>query len=157
MRRFGWLLIQMLVLIFIIWAYGVFGTAFVNVPRDYQWILALLTPYARDMALKLLRKVVYKAAGEAGAENAKSINFLTQHYITTKHAIFLAVIVGGVATPVTSACLMAIDFGKTMQAGWKILKKYKTNQDVEGKFYVQTYSFLEVKINILYFTYLQVM
>ena len=125
----------MLTFLFIIWAYGVFGTAFVNVLQEYQWILALISPLAPYMALKLLRKVTYKAAGQAGFERTRSINFLTQHYITTKHAVFLAVIVGGVATPVTSACLMAVDFGKTMLAGWKILKKFKTNPDVEGKFY----------------------
>ena len=141
----------MLVAIFIFWAYGVFGTAFVNVPRDYQWILALVSPLAPYMALKLIRKVTYKAAGEAGFERTKPINFLTQHYITTKHAIFLAVIVGSVATPITSACLMAVDFCKTMLAGWKILKKYKTNPDVEGKLSTSIYDL--VLIYVCHFHY----
>ena len=42
----------------------------------------------------------------------------------------MAVIVGGVATPATSYCIMAIDFCKAMQKGVKIIKKFRNNPDM---------------------------
>ena len=66
----------------------------------------------------------------------------------------MAVIVGGVATPVTSYCIMAIDFCKAMQKGMKIIKKFRNDpnmnrSDIEGidfKFSVETYFYKSLMI-----------
>ena len=42
----------------------------------------------------------------------------------------MAVIVGGVATPATSYCIMAIDFCKAMQKGMKIIKKFRNDPNM---------------------------
>ena len=125
---------QILVLIVANWGYSVLGSGFVNISEEYQWTLALLTPFIKD----LYSKALY------GAEDNKSIKFLTQHYVITKHAIFLAVMIGGVSTPTTSLCIMAIDFAKTMQSGWKIIKKHKTNPNNEGRYWFQTCPFKDL-------------
>ena len=109
------------------------GSAFVKISEKYQWTLALLTPFIKDLYSKALYGAARKAAG-SGAEDNKSIKFLTQHYVITKHTIFLAVMIGGVSSPTTSLCIMAIDFAKTMQSGWKIIKKHKTNPNIEGRY-----------------------
>ena len=42
--------------------------------------------------------------------SGNSIKILTQHYAYAKHAVFLAVTVGGVATPAINYCIVGIDF-----------------------------------------------
>ena len=134
MRRYLWHLCQMFVHISIILTYGIFGSAFVKVPQDLQWILALACPFVQDLSTKLLTKANNKTVGN-GPYEIGSIKFLIQHYIVTKHTVFLAVIVGGVSTPATSACIMAIDFFRTTRAGWKLIQKHKNGLDVEGMKY----------------------
>ena len=81
-----------------VWGYGVFGSVFTNAPPQYQWILAFVAPFVQDLFSKMLYKVACKSAGE-GSQTNKSIKFLVQHYVISKHTVFMAVIVGGVATP----------------------------------------------------------
>ena len=120
-------------LLLVLWGYAIFGTAFVKVPKHYQWILALLSPFVRDLAAKLMLAVAFKSAGKEN-KGKYSVKFPALHYVTTKHAVFLAIIVGGVATPATSICIMATDFAKTLQSTWKIIRKYKNDpdSDIEG-------------------------
>ena len=58
--------------------------------------------------------------------------------MTTKHAVFLAIVVGGVSTPETTYCLMAVDFIKAMYDGIKIVVKSKkglaSKSDLKGRF-----------------------
>ena len=133
-KRYGWHLCQILVLTVALWVYGLLGSAFVKAPQNIQWILAFLTPFVKDTFSKVLGKVAMKAA-DPGLEERKSIKFFTNHFVITRHTVFLAVIIGGVSTPLTSLCIMAIDFAKAMQAGWRIISKVKANPnvDVEGK------------------------
>ena len=123
---------QMLVLIFLVWVYGVYGSAFVKTPSEYQWILGLVSPLAREAFALLVFKAAFKAAGE-NQRKKESIKLLTQHYAYAKHAVFLAVMVGGVATPTTNYCIIAVDFVEVILEGLKIIKKSKSNPDVEGK------------------------
>ena len=108
-------------MILVISGYGAFGNAFVNVPQEYQWILGLLSPFAKDLSLKPLIKIVYKSAC-LGSTGAKSCKFPVIHYITTKHAVFLAIVVGNVSTPLTTYCIIATDFAKTVYTALKIIR-----------------------------------
>ena len=122
----------MLVLIFLVWVYGVYGSAFVKAPSEYQWILGMISPLVKEVFAMLLFKAAFKAAGE-NQQKKESIKLLTQHYAYAKHAVFLAVMVGGVATSITNYCIIAIDFVEVIFDGLRIVWKYKTNPDVESK------------------------
>ena len=77
--------------------------------------------------------MVYKVANKSsGCEGKESTKYLTQHYVITKHTLFMAVIVGGVANPTTSLCIMVLDFVLTVNGGWSIVKKHKKGFDVKG-------------------------
>ena len=54
--------------------------------------------------------------------------------MTTKHAVFLAIIVGGVSTPVTTYCIIATDYAANLYKGLKIIydNKYKNCNKSEG-------------------------
>ena len=136
-KRYAWHFSQILALLLVLWGYAIFGTAFVKVPPNYQWILALLSPFVRDLAAKLMLAVAYKSAGNENV-GTYSVKFPALHYVTTKHTVFLAIIVGGVATPATSFCIMATDFAKTLHSTWKIIRKCKNDpdSDIEGKIFL---------------------
>ena len=120
-------------ILFLIWGYGIYGTAFVQVPTEYQWVLALLSPLVRDFYSKLFLKVAQKAAGNE-YRGKRSLKFLVAHYVSTKHAVFLTIIVGGVATPASSFCIMMTDFAKTLQTTLKIIKKHRNDPNTGGNF-----------------------
>ena len=112
----------------IIWGYKVYGGAFVNVPQEYQWIVALFSPLVLEISIKVKEEIFYGAAGE----RLKSISYHVTHFAATKQTIFLAVLIGGVATEETSICLMVLEFGLIMFSGLNIIRKYRMGLDVEG-------------------------
>ena len=130
--RYAWFWAKVGFIILVMTGYGAFGNAFANVPQEYQWILGLLSPIAKDLSLKLLIKIVYKSAG-LGSTGAKSCKFPVIHYITTKHAVFLAIVVGNVSTPLTTYCIIATDFAKTVYTALKIIRNKRRGKNVEGK------------------------
>ena len=44
----------------------------------------------------------------------------------------MAIVVGSAATPLSSFCIMATDFGKAVYTGLKIVKKYKNDPNIKG-------------------------
>ena len=133
LKRYVWFINQMGVIVASVWGYALFGIAFATIPQEYQWILGLLSPFMKDLFSKLLLKVCYKSAGE-GSNGKHSIQFPCLHYMTTKHAVFLAIIVGGVSTPATTYCIIATDYATNLYKGLKIVydNKYKNCTKSEG-------------------------
>ena len=121
----------LLVCIVIVYGYGVFGNAFANVPQEYQWILGLLSPLVKDISIALLFKVAYKSA-EDGEQGRYFMKFSVIHNITTKHAVFLAILVGNVATPTTTYCIIFVDFAKALYSTLKIIHNKRNGRNIEG-------------------------
>ena len=130
--RYAWCMIKVAMLLIMVWAYGMFGTAFAIIPQGYQWILGLLSPFAKYICLKPLSEIVFKSAGEGSREKC-SIKIPVIHYMTTKHAVFLAVIVGNVADTLTTYCIIATDFAITLFQALKIIYNHRFSRCVEGK------------------------
>ena len=116
----------------VIIGYGILGSAFIKVPQEYQWILALIAPFVRDATSRTITFFVSKAAG---TESEKS-TILVKHYVSTKHTIFLAVIVGGVATPATTYTILATDLVMAIYPGLKILRKHRKGINIKGDIYL---------------------
>ena len=137
-KRYGYFWCQILALIVNSYWYFFYGSVLENMPQDYQWIPALFHIYVRDIFLKLVLEVVKRSTGGDGSQMGQLNKFLAIQYLSTKHALFLGAIVGGVATPASSLCIMGTDFAKAMLSGWRIVKKYKKdpNVDLEGKYNV---------------------
>ena len=130
-RRYAWHWKIIVFILFLVWGYGIYGTAFVQIPK-FQWVLALINPLVRDFYTMLFLKVVQKAAGKE-FRGKKSLKFLVAHYVSTKHVVFLAIIVGGVATPASSICIMMTNFAGMLQSSRKIIKKHGKGQNTQGK------------------------
>ena len=132
-KRYAWYISQIIVLLIGVWGYGIFGSALANAQPEYQWILALFNPLLRDINFKLLQYVTCKTAGAEEGSPGKLVKVLSQHYVYAKHGIFLAVIVGGVASPTTNYCIAAMDFIEATIDCLRIIRKYNKGLDVDGK------------------------
>ena len=107
-KRFAWYVLAAVgVIPLSSWGYSVLGYIFGLAPLEYQWVLGLLSPLVREMFVWMLQEVSYKGAGE-GSRGIYSIRLSTSHYMEVRHAIFLAVILGSIATPATSYCIIGL-------------------------------------------------
>ena len=132
-KRYAWHFLQNFIVVFgVIGGYGIFISMFVKVPRENQWILALISPFVRDFSSKLVVGCVHKAAGP-GSQANEWIKYPPMHFVVTKHAVSLAVIVGGVSTPESSYIIMAADFGKAMYSALIIIRNHRKGKNVEGR------------------------
>ena len=68
------------------WGYSFFGLAFINVPKDYQFIIGLLVPLIREFYVWLLTQTAYKATGKGGL---RITDIACSHYMETRHCLFL--------------------------------------------------------------------
>ena len=127
-KRFAWFLggLNFGVIFGVTWIYPLLGFAFSIVPKEYQWLLALATPLIREFWVWIGPKVCFKASG-TGSKGQASTQLICLHYMETKHAVFMAVIIGSGATSESAYCILAVDFLLNMFHTWTIIKK-KTNQ-----------------------------
>jgi hypothetical protein len=87
-------------------------------PVDYQWIFGLLTPFIESFFIWILVKISYKASDCKGLKIAR---ISCTHYMKTRHALFLAVLVGSNATTATTYCIIGICFFVNLISSLKII------------------------------------
>ena len=123
------------------WGYVFFSTVFVNMPLEYQWILALICPLVRELFAWILLSVTYKAVG--GSCEFHGPKLATLHYIESKHGLFLAVMVGSVASPLSTWIILGMDFVIDIYHGFKIVYMLKSSKEeeknIEGKCWFLSY------------------
>ena len=87
-----------------------------------------MSPMVREILTILTIKISQKASGEDSYDKF-STKFANIHYIETTHAIFLAIIIGGVATQASTYCIISIDFLMNIYYGMKVVKMHKNGKD----------------------------
>ena len=122
--------------------YSIFGIAFSTIDPSLQWMLVPVITLVRVIIKWVYKTLSYKAAGEEG-KGKFSIQFAAYQYAETRHAVFVAMIIGGTATPETTYGMIAADFLINVYTCYRIVKKYKLG--VEG---TNRYRSVESKINI---------
>ena len=141
--RFGYFVFILIgVLIISSWGYVGVGNAFGRTPQEYQWIVGLLTPLVVHFNVWFLQKVAHLASGENIPNSQKRNIMLTcLHYMETRHALFLAIMVGSISTPTTTYVILGITTVQNVYKCISIVRKAKKNED--GKLVFQrTYEFL---------------
>ena len=79
--RYAWYLGQILVLIFFAWIYGALGSLFIKAPAEYQWLLAFVTPFAKEMFFKLLYKQTFSIGYCIGIRYIQNVSVSAHRYI----------------------------------------------------------------------------
>ena len=118
-----------MVILIAAWGYTMLGTAFIYIPKEYQWILALISPLIREFFVRFSLEISYKSAGN-GSRGSYSVKFPCMHYMETRHATVLAIILGGVASQASTYCIIGMDFAINIYHGLKIVHRFKQGGNV---------------------------
>ena len=129
-KKYGWFFLSQCFLLLAAWVYGFFTTAFLNTPSDNQWVLGLISPLVREFFVWMLIKIVFKALGE---HNNTSAKLSCIHYMESRHSLFLAIMMGSVATPATTYIIVGMDFVINIFSGLKIVYKLRYSKEENAK------------------------
>ena len=112
------------------------GSLFVNIPNNFQWVMAFVMPLFREFHMFATLRISYKCnINGKDAETLDSVKCPINAYVSTKYAVFMAIIVGGVANNFTGYLILGLDFAEQMFHGFNIVWKFKKhNKNVEGKY-----------------------
>ena len=130
-KRYAWFFLTQLTGLLIAILYQIWTTAFIKVPQDYQWVLGLLTPIiVKDIFVWALDNLSSRATGQ---NRTDATNLSCLHYIESKHAIFVSIMMGSILTPFTTWIILGMDFVMNIYTGLKIvhLLKYSKKENAE--------------------------
>ena len=122
----------MFIFIFVFWIYNFLATPFRIIPQDFQWILALLTPFPKILSIKLVLKICSKACGLI----THSASVTVVQVVQLQHALFLVLTMGFSATMETSYVILFLEFILNVYEALKIIfkLKYKGYSMEDGRF-----------------------
>ena len=122
-KRYAWFFLTQLTGLLIAILYQIWTTAFIKVPQEYQWVLGLLTPIiVKDIFVWALDTLSSKATGQ---NKTHATNLSCVHYIESKHAIFVSIMMGSILTELTQWIIIGMDFVMNLYTGLKIVYKLK--------------------------------
>ena len=133
LKRYVWVVIAMLSEMIAVFGYAFFTTALVKTPPEYQWIVALIgSVLIREIFVWMLTTLAYKASGK---QEFDLVKLSTRHQMESRHALFLTVMVGSVATDATVYVVVGADFLINIYTGLKIvyLLKYSSNENAANR------------------------
>ena len=134
-NRYSWFFWSQLTRLAVSWSYNFFTTIFTKVTKKYQWILGLFTPLIKEFFAWSFVKLTSKASGSS-YKHATKLSCI--HYVESRHAVFMAIMVGSLLTPLTTYIILGMDFAINIYKGFEIvyLLKYskKSNAKNHGRF-----------------------
>ena len=125
-KRYLWFMAYYFFMVLVAWGYGSFALAFIYIPNDYQWLLGLISPFARIFGVFVLNEISKNASG------LEETNLSSQHYMESRHALFMAIIIGSVATPLTLYLVIGLDFLINIYNCLYVVMMIKKNGKSEG-------------------------
>ena len=113
---------------------------FLMFPQKYQWSISIILPIIREINIWIAQKLAAKGA----SGDQQGMEIVVGFMICTRHAIFLAVVLGSSATTNTCIMILGVDFIINLYLTFRIIwiKKFK-----ECKSEKQTELLQELTIN----------
>ena len=121
-KRYNFFLANVLLVHLTYNQYVALGLIFAAIPEEYQWILALTSPFLRELNSWIQENLAHKAAGV----NDTSVTIAAAHLVNTRHCVFLCVVIGNTATNVSSWIIFGADFIYNLYLALKIVWIKKT-------------------------------
>ena len=132
------------------------GMAFRKVPRDFQWIIALVVPLKKEINDRLVGVVMTKTASPTNVFEAKFIGKISINVI---YSFWIAIILANQATKVTECVLLGVTFMIDMALCYKIIRLDKKVSSLDCKLKVEqngkkkeALSLITIKISTEYTT-----
>ena len=113
-------------------------------PPLFTFLKSINGPLIREFFVRFSLEISYKSAGN-GSRGEYSVKFPCMHYMETRHATVLAIILGGVATQASSYCIIGMDFAINIYHGLKIVYRFKQEGNIskdQGDFFIISWFFL---------------
>ena len=123
-KRFLWFLGANYFVISGVVTYAALAFAMSIVPQEYQWLLATASPLVRKVYVWVSVKLGYKASGGASPHK-----LVINDFLESRHAFFMSVMLGGLATDESAYCIIGMDFLINIYDAYKIIKKTNTGED----------------------------
>ena len=120
---------------FAAWLYIFFGSFFASISRSYQWLLALAIPFVEFAVSYVVMKIAYQSA-EPSISGRRSMMLTCTHNLAIRFEVFLAIIVGSFATPLSTNIIIAVEYAKVIYSAIKIIYQYKhsnVEMNLEGR------------------------
>lgn len=128
-KRFAYFVASGTLDLITMWVYIFFLNAFLDIEKKYQPILGLVSPVIKYVFIRALLPLAYKAAGSDKLEHVKIECY---NYTEARYAIFFATIMGCVASPVTSWCVMGVNYTLAVYDGLRIVFRFKKEGHSNG-------------------------
>ena len=105
-RRMKYLSFAQIFILLMSIEYWVLSWVFFVMPRQYQWILAFVLPFTREVGGTLLARISIHTRGRQGYAGDQ----VSTNLAITYHSLFLSVCIANTATDLTIWVLLVIDF-----------------------------------------------
>ena len=105
-HRLQYCILMAYVASFIEISYKLYAELFIFVPQNYQWSIAIILLLAREVNNWVFSKIVRKISGFDDI----SSDMIATHFASARHALFISLVIGRLATNETSYFLLGIDF-----------------------------------------------
>ena len=123
-KRYLWFLGVNYFIISSVVTYAALAAAMSTVPQEYQWLLATASPLVRKVYVWVSVKLGYKASGGASPHK-----LVINDLLESRHAFFMSVMLGGLATNESAYCIIAMDFLINIYDAYLIIKKTNAGED----------------------------
>ena len=87
-------------------SYKIYAELFIIVPKKYQWTIAIILFFARDANDWICSKIIRKISGFDDI----SSKMIAIHFASARHALFISLVIGRIASTETSYFLLGTDF-----------------------------------------------
>ena len=105
-RKLKYCILLAYVASFIEISYKLYAELFIFVPRNFQWIIAIILPFAREANYWMFSRIIRKISGFDDI----SSDMIATHFAAARHALFISFVIGRLASDETSYLLLGIDF-----------------------------------------------
>ena len=135
LKRFVWFIMLLIQIVFASYTYVFFGYFFGSISNNYQWILALAIPFVEFAVNYVTLKIAYQSA-EPSISGRRTMMLTCTHYLIVRFEVFLAVVVGSFATPLSTNFIIVVEYVKVIYSTIKIIYQYKhsnVEMNLEGR------------------------
>ena len=135
LKRFLWYIMLITQTAFASLIYVFCGYFFGSISNNYQWILALAIPFVEFAVNYIALKIGYQSA-ESSISGRRSMMLTCTHNLTIRIEVFLAVVIGSFATPLSTNIIIVVEYVKVIYSTIKIIYQYKhsnVEMNLEGR------------------------
>ena len=109
--------------------YQIIQTIFVGLANNYEWVIAILLPFIRELEYWIMKKLAHQAA----CGDIEAMKITIAFGINMTHSVFLAYFLGSIASDTTSLLVLIFDLLFNISTGIRITWWARKNPEKKEK------------------------